>query len=248
MGALHRGHLELVQRAKASCDKVVVSIFVNPLQFNNPEDFKKYPSTLLHDLEQLEITGVDVVFTPKTEVIYPSGDILIDFDTAPWDGLMEGKYRPGHFLGVAKVVYRLFEMVQPNKSFFGEKDFQQLSLVKKLAEKFFPTIQIIGVPTIRSDKGVALSSRNMRLSVDEIETLEKIYQKLNILIHQQPENHETLEKKAVEKMEQLGLKVEYVEIRSEVDLKKKSEGGNPPFRLFWAGYLRDVRLIDNLKI
>jgi len=164
MGALHEGHLSLVEQAVNSCRMVAVSIFVNPTQFNDPDDLLKYPRTLDADLQML--SGVlrenDFVFTPSVEEIYPEPDTR-RFDFGDLEQVMEGLHRPGHFNGVAQVVSRLFELIRPAVAFFGQKDFQQLAIIKELARRDFPKIEIVACPIVREKDGLAMSSRNRRL-------------------------------------------------------------------------------------
>ncbi|HOP03134.1 MAG TPA: pantoate--beta-alanine ligase [Tenuifilaceae bacterium] len=163
MGALHKGHVTLVEQAVGSTDFVVVSIFVNPTQFNNPNDLKTYPRTLEHDLEKLEEAGASLVFVPSVEEIYPEPDTRV-FDFGNLDKVMEGQHRPGHFNGVAQVVSKLFGMVNPHKAFFGQKDFQQLAIIRRMVEMLNLNIEIVSCPTVRESDGLAMSSRNMLLN------------------------------------------------------------------------------------
>jgi pantoate--beta-alanine ligase len=163
MGALHAGHLSLVERCRAECDTVVVSIFVNPTQFNDPDDLKKYPRTLDADLALLERAGADRVYVPAVEDIYPEPDTRI-FDFGALERVMEGAQRPGHFNGVAQVVSRLLEIVEPERACFGEKDFQQLAIVRELVRCLALPVEIVACPIVRDADGLALSSRNVRLT------------------------------------------------------------------------------------
>ncbi len=163
MGALHKGHVTLVEQAVGSTDFVVVSIFVNPTQFNNPNDLKTYPRTLEHDLEKLEEAGASLVFVPSVVEIYPEPDTRV-FDFGNLDKVMEGQHRPGHFNGVAQVVSKLFGMVNPHKAFFGQKDFQQLAIIRRMVEMLNLNIEIVSCPTVRESDGLAMSSRNMLLN------------------------------------------------------------------------------------
>lgn len=163
MGALHRGHLSLVKKAGESTDVVVVSIFVNPNQFNNPDDLKNYPRTIDEDTLLLNNTACEILYHPEVNEVYPDIDTR-EFDFGALDKVMEGEFRPGHFNGVAQVVSRFFELVQPDKAFFGEKDFQQLAIVKAMTKMLAYPIDIVSGEIIREDDGLALSSRNVRLS------------------------------------------------------------------------------------
>jgi pantoate--beta-alanine ligase len=177
MGALHDGHLSLVGICKSMCDITVASIFVNPAQFNDKEDYQRYPRTLEKDGEILENAGCDIVFTPDDKEIYPAKDERI-FDFGELDKVMEGKFRPGHFNGVAQVVSRLFDIVNPDKSFFGQKDFQQVSIIKNMVKQLHLTTEIVVCPIIRESDGLAMSSRNMLLSEDQRTEAVKISQAL----------------------------------------------------------------------
>lgn len=167
MGALHIGHLSLVKRACEECDFVVVSVFVNPTQFNNPEDLRTYPRTLDADIALLsENTGANVVFAPTVEEVYPEPDTR-QFAFGPIAEVMEGEHRPGHFNGVAQIVSKLFMFVEPDKAYFGEKDFQQLAIIRKMVKDMDFKIQIVGCPIVRYMDGLAVSSRNALLQEDE---------------------------------------------------------------------------------
>ena len=166
MGALHEGHASLVRRAVAENDVVVVSDFVNPTQFNDKNDLLKYPRTLEADCELLEKEGAAYVFAPSVEEVYPEPDTR-QFSYAPLDTVMEGKYRPGHFNGVCQIVSKLFMMVEPDKAYFGEKDFQQLAIIREMVKQMQFPLQIVGCPIVREADGLALSSRNARLSDEQ---------------------------------------------------------------------------------
>ncbi|MDR1895492.1 MAG: pantoate--beta-alanine ligase [Prevotellaceae bacterium] len=163
MGALHRGHLSLVELSNSTCDITVVSIFVNPTQFNNKDDYKHYPRTVEKDIEMLQRAGCHIVFTPTEQEIYPEKDTKV-FDFGDLDKVMEGKFRPGHFNGVAQIVSRLFDIVQPDKSFFGQKDFQQTAIIKNMVRQLNLTTEIVIAPIIREQDGLAMSSRNTLLT------------------------------------------------------------------------------------
>jgi len=171
MGALHKGHLSLIKKAKKENDIVVVSIFINPTQFDNSEDLKKYPKTLDKDLELLKSVNCDYVFTPNVSEVYQDDISANSFDFGGIENEMEGKFRKGHFDGVGTIVKRLFEIVKPNKAYFGEKDFQQLQIIKKLTEIENLPIEIIGCKIFREKDGLAMSSRNTRLTKEQREEL-----------------------------------------------------------------------------
>lgn len=177
MGALHEGHLSLIHKAKEMCDVVVVSVFVNPIQFNNQEDLKKYPRTLDADLEKLQGAAADYVLTPSVEEMYPE-PVTTVYHFGEIEEVMEGPQRPGHFSGVAVVVRRLFDIVQPQKAFFGEKDFQQIAIIRNLLEQIKYPIELVPCPIVRAEDGLALSSRNMRLSAEARAIAPMIYETL----------------------------------------------------------------------
>jgi pantoate--beta-alanine ligase len=168
MGALHEGHLTLVRRCVAENDVCVVSIFVNPTQFNNKSDLENYPRTLSEDAKLLEKVNCSIVFAPLEKEIYPEPDTRV-FDFGPLGDVMEGKHRPGHFNGVAQVVSRLFDIVKPERAYFGEKDYQQLAIIREMVRQYRIPVEIVGCPIVREADGMALSSRNMRLSKEERE-------------------------------------------------------------------------------
>jgi pantoate--beta-alanine ligase len=179
MGALHYGHISLVDQCKETSDLTIVSIFVNPRQFNDPEDLKKYPRPIEADLKMLHDSGVDVVFLPDVEDIYPEGDTKqIEFDPGPSAETMEGKFRPGHFIGMAEVVYRLLSIVTPDQLYMGQKDFQQFAIIRKLIADFRLPIELVMCPTIREVNGLAMSSRNVRLSASARNKAGIIYKNL----------------------------------------------------------------------
>lgn len=174
MGALHEGHLSLVNRARKENDIVVVSVFVNPIQFNNQEDLAKYPRTVDADLEKLTAAGADIAFVPSVEEMYPK-KVETVYHFGPLEEVMEGPRRPGHFSGVAVVVRRLFDLTQPDRAYFGEKDFQQIAIIRNLLEQIKYPIELVPCPIVRADDGLALSSRNMRLSPEARAIAPNIY-------------------------------------------------------------------------
>ncbi len=178
MGALHKGHIALVEQARRENELVVCSIFVNPIQFNNKEDLKKYPRTVDSDLEKLDNAGCHAVFIPDTEEMYPTGQPDKTYDFGQLDKVMEGRFRQGHFNGVAIVVKKLFDIVQPHRAYFGEKDFQQLQIVRSLVRQEQSEVKVIGCPTVRETDGLALSSRNIRLTEAQRREAPRIYQAL----------------------------------------------------------------------
>ena len=174
MGALHDGHLSLVNRARNENDLVVVSVFVNPIQFNNKEDLAKYPRTVEADCEKLAAAGADIAFVPTVEEMYPE-PVTTVYHFGPLEEVMEGSRRPGHFSGVAVVVRRLFDLAQPDRAYFGEKDFQQIAIIRNLLEQIKYPIELVPCPIVRADDGLALSSRNMRLSPEARAVAPTIY-------------------------------------------------------------------------
>lgn len=250
MGALHNGHISLIKRALLDCDVVVCSIFVNPLQFNNPEDFNKYPSTIAKDSQMLEDIHCHLLFNPNYEQVYGQSEPK-EYDLGQLNHIMEGKYRPGHFQGVANVVMRFFEIVQPNIAFFGLKDYQQYMVIKKVATQLMPDLQIIGVETMRDENGLAMSSRNMRLSPEEYNSAIQVPAFLH-QIKQKLQNHSVEEVKSwfeseVNKIPH--LKAEYMELADGDTLELIVDPTkHQHIRAFTAFYAGPVRLIDNIAL
>lgn len=250
MGALHNGHISIIERALMACDTVVCSIFVNPLQFNNPEDYKKYPSTITNDTRMLEEIDCHMLFNPDYSQVYGHSEPKV-YDLGNFNNLMEGAFRPGHFQGVANVVMRFFEITQPDVAFFGLKDYQQFMIIKKVAALVFPNIQIIGVETIRDENGLALSSRNARLSADEYKSAIKVPALLREAVtmlgkHTIAEIKTWFEKK-VNKIPH--LKNEYMEITDAGSLELVTNPSkHKNIRVFVAFYAGEVRLIDNIAV
>ena len=252
MGALHAGHAQLVTYSKShtpSDTRIVATIFVNPTQFNSSTDLAQYPRTLEDDLEILASVGVAAVFVPSTSEMYPNG-LAIDAPIEPGavGEILEGKSRPGHFLGMLTVVHRLLEITHANYSFFGEKDFQQLTLVKEMIKQLGLPIEIIGVPTVRDGSGLALSSRNRRLSPAAFQKALSIPNAMQIVAEAfsngaQKTEAEALGRKYLSDNEIIDL--DYLEICAENLLDKPSETNA---RVFIAVTIAGVRLIDNLKI
>jgi len=252
MGALHQGHAELVRYAKAntpSGTRVIATIFVNPTQFNNSSDLAEYPRTLDSDVDTLQSAGADAVFVPDVSQMYPNGlEVNPPMEPGEIGDVLEGKARPGHFRGMLTVVERLLSITHANYSFFGEKDFQQLTLVKAMVTATKMPIEIVGVPTVRDEFGIALSSRNRRLSVQAIEHAKLIPTAMNkaaevFLSSSSIDEAEAAGKAILEKSGK--FEVEYFEIRSN-DLVSLPTIDNA--RVFVAVNIEDVRLIDNLEI
>ena len=252
MGALHRGHASLFDFAQKNCDLVVVSIFVNPTQFNNPKDLETYPRDLQADLAFLEGINPNIlVFAPSTTTIYGENVSALDFDFDGLDAVMEGAFRPGHFEGVATVLKYLFEIVNPDMAFFGEKDYQQLQIIKKLVELEQIPVEIIGCPISRHDDGLAESSRNQRLSKQHREAAPFIYKTL-MQAKSLFNDKSTTEVEAFVENEFKGhalLNLEYFEIANANSLAHAREKkADEQYRAFIAAFADEVRLIDNIAL
>ena len=249
MGALHEGHLSLIRNAKKECNITVASIFVNPIQFNNPTDLENYPRTLENDLNMLEKEGCDFVFAPSTQEMYPEPEsITIDFGAL--DKVMEGAFRPGHFKGVAIVVKKLFEIIQPDKAFFGEKDYQQLQIIKELVRLFEIPVEIIGCPIVREKDGLAMSSRNTLLLPDMRKLAPEIYKSLlNAAEKNRSLSPILLKEWVINEINKKGLKVEYFEISDARTLLPLSDWQDAQEIIGCiAVHAGNVRLIDNIKL
>ena len=249
MGALHEGHLSLRRTAKEHCDIAVVSIFVNPIQFNNPEDLRTYPRTLEADCEKLETVGCDMMFAPSAEEMYPE-PATETYNFGELEAVMEGPQRPGHFAGVATVVHRLFNIVEPKKAFFGEKDFQQLAIIQSLVKQLSLPVEIVPCPIVRADDGLALSSRNMRLSAEARKIAPQIYATLkNSVERSHTASVDEVKKYVIDTL--VSLKVfepEYFEIVNDTTLqpiKNWSEAKGVVGCI--AVWLDGVRLIDVIR-
>lgn len=252
MGALHDGHLSLYAHAREENDLVISSIFVNPTQFNNPQDLEKYPRNIKKDIKILEESGnVDAVYIPEISDIYPD---VLESKEYDFDGLeneMEGKSRPGHFNGVGTVVEELFLQVKPDNAYFGDKDYQQLAIIKKLTDKLKLPIKIHGVPIFREKNGLAMSSRNQRLSAKEKESAKIIYEtlvKVNdwFRVITIPEINRRVQDIFDD---QPGMKLEYFEIVDETTLKQTDFFyKDKSYRAFIVVHVGDVRLIDNMHL
>ena len=249
MGALHQGHLSLVERAGAESDYVVVSIFVNPTQFNDPDDLKKYPRNLQADLDFLEDSPCQLVFAPSVDEIYPSPDTRI-FDFGNIGNVMEGKHRPGHFNGVAQVVSKLFDMVEPHKAFFGLKDFQQLAVIKNMVKQLELAIEIVPCPIVREPDGLAMSSRNVRLSAAERQSAALISKAL-FEARNNAKKYSVSEtiKSVVETINNdEHLTTEYFEIVNDDDLMPIANWDDKPNKTGCIAVMcGNVRLIDNVS-
>ena len=249
MGALHEGHASLVRRAVAENDVVVVSDFVNPTQFNDQNDLIKYPRTLEADCALLEKEGAHIVFAPSVEEVYPEPDTR-QFSYAPLDTVMEGKYRPGHFNGVCQIVSKLFMMVEPHRAYFGEKDFQQLAIIREMVRQMQFPLQIVGCPIVRESDGLALSSRNARLSTEERQQALNISKTLFASVdfsktHTVAETQAFVEESIAEAD---GLELEYFEMVDGLTLQKVNNWEDTDYIVGCITvYCGEVRLIDNIK-
>ena len=252
MGALHFGHLKIIERACSENDFAVCSIYVNPTQFNNAVDLEKYPRNLQEDLDLLSQYPNLIVYHPSDKDIYPSSDFKVppQLELGKLATVMEGENRPGHFEGVLTVVKRLFEQVKPTKSYFGLKDFQQYLVVKKLAETFFPEIEIVANEIIRSEKGLALSSRNKRLSaVGKLEA-EKLngYLKEVSTMSDKVSIQKALDGIRARIESNSNIYLEYLTIADAENLSEYIDGNNNESRAFIAARVENVRLIDNMGL
>lgn len=251
MGNLHDGHLELVKKAVETCDVVIASIFVNPLQFGQNEDLATYPRTLAEDKKKLTAQGADLLFLPTIEEMYPRGLKQQTFVEVPGiSSIICGASRPGHFRGVATVVCKLFNMVQPDCAFFGQKDYQQLQVIRLMARDLSMDIDIQGVPTQRATDGLALSSRNGYLNDEQRKLAPMLYKTMQNVaesLRQGDTNLMQLSKSAVDKLSQYGFKPDYIEIRNGETLQAATSDDNH-LVILAAAYLGTTRLIDNLEV
>ncbi len=251
MGALHEGHLELFRRAEEEADCVVASIFVNPTQFNEASDLEKYPRLPEKDIPLLVQEGVEVLFMPSVEQMYPQ-DLppLPDFGFGQFTAVLEGKHRPGHFEGVIQVMHRLLGLVQPDRLYMGQKDFQQFTIIQALIEKMGIPTRLIPVPTVRESDGLAMSSRNLRLSAEERERASFIHQTLQWARSQvEAIPAAEIEQKATQKLEAKGFRVEYFTLVDAKTLQSVSLLNRVKTVVACtAAWLGEVRLIDNMLL
>jgi pantoate--beta-alanine ligase len=251
MGNLHAGHLQLVQHARAIADRVVVSIFVNPTQFGPNEDYAAYPRTLGEDTRALADADADLLFVPAVEEIYPPDLAAAPYVEVPEIGdILCGEFRPGHFTGVATVVAKLFSLVQPDVAVFGEKDYQQLVVIRRMTRALCLPVAIEGVATVREVSGLAMSSRNRYLSEAERATAAALYQVLEEVraaVEGGASDYAALEAAAMAQLAQAGFRPEYVSIRRTVDLTEP-RSGDTRLRVLAAAWLGQARLIDNVSI
>lgn len=251
MGALHDGHLDLVKKSLSTCEVTIVSIFVNPTQFNNPEDFQKYPKTIDQDLEKLQLAGVDYVFFPSVEVMYPAAtNLKIDFGEL--EHVLEGEFRPGHFNGVGIVVSKLFNLIRPHVAFFGQKDLQQVAIIKRLVNDLSFDLILEIVPTRRESDGLAMSSRNLRLNPEERKKALILFQSLETAKSEllagkkwfdiRAQIEASFEKEPSAKLEYFELiHPDSFETYASLDPIRKSS-------ICVAAFIGDIRLIDNMPI
>jgi pantoate--beta-alanine ligase len=252
MGNLHLGHLSLIEGAKDKADRTVVSIFVNPIQFGHGEDYELYPSTLEQDLDILRDAHVDLVFAPNLGELYPAGIEADTRITVPdISDILCGEFRPGHFSGVATVVMKLFINVQPDYAFFGEKDYQQTLVIKRMVSDLLLPVKVLTLPIIREDNGLAMSSRNSYLNESQKQLSSEIYkaiEKAATMVRTRADSFDGIEKSSVDRLEELGFKVEYFSIRRRQDLKLVNDGVDKSLIILVAAWIGDTRLIDNLQI
>jgi len=248
MGALHNGHAALIERSVEENDVTICSIFVNPLQFNRIEDLESYPDRLNADIEVLERSKCNVLFLPKVEEIYED-EARIEYDFGTIGLGMEAEHRPGHFEGVAEVIHRFFNILRPNRAYFGEKDYQQLAIIRWLVESYEHNTEVIPCKTIRDVSGLAMSSRNYNLSKEQYQQASEIYKVLSYAAQAKDEKEpEELAEVCLERLK-TNFKPEYFTIADQysmIPLKKWTDSENP--RAFVAAYCGDVRLIDNLSL
>lgn len=251
MGNLHQGHLTLVDEARRHGDKVVVSIFVNPMQFDKAEDLANYPRTLAQDCAALEAAGVDLVFTPTPEIMYPAGLASQTFVEVPGiSSLLEGALRPGHFRGVSTVVTKLFNLVQPDVACFGEKDYQQLALIRKMVADMAMPIAIVGVPTVRAEDGLALSSRNGYLTAAERALAPELARTMHWIAEQIVGGNRDLAAlvaTASSRLDGAGFRTDAIDI-VDADTLEAASAASQRLVILMAAYLGKARLIDNCVV
>jgi pantoate--beta-alanine ligase len=251
MGALHEGHLSLIAKAKASCDVVVCSIFVNPTQFNDPKDLLLYPRTEEADIALLKEAGCDIVFVPAVSAIYPEGQEVQDYNFGTLTSEWEGRFRPGHFNGVITVVKRLFEIVIPHKSFFGKKDFQQFSVIREWVKRFQIEVEIVGCDTVRASSGLALSSRNKRLSDEQI-ILATAFSKTLLFLQENKLTNDVNDLLSEAKelfIEKENIELQYFTIANSETLEPLEKLSDAKHQVaLIAGFIGGVRLIDELEL
>ena len=251
LGALHEGHMQLIKDCRSMVDLTICSIFVNPVQFNDPKDFEKYPVSSEQDIQMLYQAGTDVVFLPSVEDIYPQGQTGLEtYDLGSLETLLEGKYRPGHFQGVSQVMSRLLKIVQPDHLFMGQKDFQQCLVVQRLIGIMHLPVQFHTVPTVREADGLAQSSRNRRLTPEQRKNAVAISQVLSDIRGKLASGHGSdLLKQAQEKLDAAHFKTEYISIARTNDLQPiVNWNGKEKAVALIAAFQGDIRLIDNMLL
>lgn len=251
MGALHSGHLSLIEQCRKQTKLTVCSIFVNRAQFNNPEDFKKYPVTIEKDILFLEEQGCDVLFLPDEKEIYPdAASKLKHYDLGYLETVLEGKFRPGHFQGVCLIVEKLLNIIDPDYLFIGQKDFQQCLVIKKLLEIMKKEIEMVICPTLREATGLAMSSRNLRLDTRQKELAANLYSTLQLIKKELTTfNFFELKQQAILQLKNDGFKIEYLEMAKTKDLQVINKfKNNEDLVVLIAAFLNEVRLIDNILI
>ncbi|OGS17945.1 MAG: pantoate--beta-alanine ligase [Elusimicrobia bacterium RIFOXYA2_FULL_40_6] len=252
MGALHEGHISLVKKARKENDIVIVSIFVNPAQFGPKEDYLRYPRPFNKDSKLCKQNGIDYIFNPTVKEMYPA-DYLTYVKVEKMSDILCGKFRPGHFKGVATIVAKLFNITQPDRAYFGEKDFQQLTIIKKMVSDLNFPVKIVPCPTLREKDGLAMSSRNIYLKPEERKVANKIHRSLsNVKDIVKKKNERNIKKLLSELKSQLGstpgLKNQYINIIKPLTLEEEKNDIHYPARIVFAGYLGKTRLIDNIEI
>lgn len=251
MGNLHQGHLELVKVAREKADFVVASIFVNPMQFGQGEDFDKYPRTEQVDAEKLKAQGCDLLFLPSVETMYPKPlEQQTRVEVPGLSDILCGASRPGHFVGVTTIVNKLFNLVQPDVAVFGEKDFQQLMVIRRMVAELYMPIEIVGVPIVREADGLAMSSRNGYLDGEQRQLapeLNRIMQRLAERIREGETDYPVMENQTADEIDQAGFKTDYLVIRRVADLEAPQSSDDEKVILA-AAYLGSTRLIDNLVV
>jgi pantoate--beta-alanine ligase len=251
MGALHQGHISLIEESKKNNDFTICSSFVNPTQFNNAADFQKYPITIEKDIDMLEKAGCNALFLPSADEIYPNGtENTLQYDLGFVETVLDGKYRPGHFQGVCKVVHRLLDIIQPTTMYLGQKDYQQCMVIKKLTEIINCSTQLVFCPTLREVDGLAMSSRNMRLNADERQRAVRISEVLYFIKKEIKQGYlQDLKDKCSNYLSAQGYKVDYVEIANADNLALlENWDGKTKLIALVAAFLNEVRLIDNMLI
>jgi pantoate--beta-alanine ligase len=253
MGNLHKGHESLLFESSLIKNKKIVSLFINPLQFNNSDDYKSYPKSIDSDIKILERNKVDCLFMPSEDEILKNIKESESFDLPEYMNILCGKYRDGHFLGVFKIVKKLFEITRPSIAYFGKKDYQQLVMIKYLSKKYFnDEISIISRDTIRENNGLAMSSRNNKLTLSQKNIASSVYKELISLKESicvdGNYNYADLQKKSIDSLSDMGIKVEYLELLSLDSFSIKQKNSPDNLMIFVAFYISGVRLIDNIEV